>query len=92
VTQQNAALVEQAAAAAESLHDQTVNLAKAVSVFQVEGVEGIAGAGDAPAAAEGDAEFLYPEERRATDSPMRGKRATRALEDRRGSARGHNAG
>ncbi len=36
MTQQNAALVEQAAAAAESLHEQTVNLSQAVSVFQID--------------------------------------------------------
>jgi methyl-accepting chemotaxis protein len=36
VTQQNAALVEQAAAAAESLQDQAVYLSRAVSVFKVE--------------------------------------------------------
>jgi methyl-accepting chemotaxis protein len=35
MTQQNAALVEQAAAAAESLHEQTVNLAKAVAIFRI---------------------------------------------------------
>jgi len=35
MTQQNAALVEQAAAAAESLHEQTVNLARAVAIFRV---------------------------------------------------------
>ena len=35
VTQQNAALVEQAAAAAESLQEQAVHLSHAVSVFQV---------------------------------------------------------
>ncbi|KQQ47412.1 chemotaxis protein [Duganella sp. Leaf126] len=35
VTQQNAALVEQAAAAAESLQEQAVQLSQAVSVFQV---------------------------------------------------------
>jgi len=35
VTQQNAALVEQAAAAAESLKDQAANLARTVSVFQL---------------------------------------------------------
>ena len=35
VTQQNAALVEQAAAAAESLEEQATNLARAVSVFKV---------------------------------------------------------
>jgi uncharacterized phage infection (PIP) family protein YhgE len=37
VTQQNAALVEQAAAAAESLQDQAGKLAEAVSVFKLEG-------------------------------------------------------
>ncbi|MES2163498.1 MAG: methyl-accepting chemotaxis protein [Pseudomonadota bacterium] len=36
VTQQNAALVEQAAAAAASLQDQAVQLSQAVSVFKVE--------------------------------------------------------
>jgi methyl-accepting chemotaxis protein len=36
VTQQNAALVEQAAAAAESLQEQAVHLSQAVAVFQLE--------------------------------------------------------
>jgi methyl-accepting chemotaxis protein len=36
VTQQNAALVEEAAAAAASLQDQAVNLAHAVSVFKLD--------------------------------------------------------
>ena len=35
-TQQNAALVEEAAAAAASLQDQAVNLAQTVSVFKTE--------------------------------------------------------
>jgi len=35
VTQQNAALVEEAAAAAASLQEQTQNLTQAVSVFQI---------------------------------------------------------
>jgi methyl-accepting chemotaxis protein len=35
VTQQNAALVEQAAAAAQSLQDQAANLAQVVSVFKL---------------------------------------------------------
>jgi methyl-accepting chemotaxis protein len=68
MTQQNAALVEQAAAAAASLHEQTVNLARAVSVFQIEGVE--------PAAdvdGEDEDEFARVE-RRAAASPMRGGR------------------
>ena len=37
VTQQNAALVEQAAAAAEALQDQSTHLAELVSVFKVDG-------------------------------------------------------
>jgi aerotaxis receptor len=36
VTQQNAALVEEAAAAAESMHDQATNLMEAVSIFRLE--------------------------------------------------------
>jgi hypothetical protein len=36
MTQQNAALVEEAAAAAESLQDQASKLAEAVSVFRLE--------------------------------------------------------
>jgi methyl-accepting chemotaxis protein-1 (serine sensor receptor) len=35
MTQQNAALVEQAAAAAASLHQQTQQLKQAVSVFEI---------------------------------------------------------
>ena len=75
MTQQNAALVEQAAAAAASLHEQTVNLARAVSVFQIEGVEAVDKA---------------EQERRAPDSPMRagGSRGPRpALENRQGLRR-----
>jgi methyl-accepting chemotaxis protein len=67
MTQQNAALVEQAAAAAASLHEQTVNLARAVSVFRIEGVEPLAEAG------EEDDEFARVE-RRTAGSPMRGGR------------------
>ncbi|MES2407324.1 MAG: methyl-accepting chemotaxis protein [Pseudomonadota bacterium] len=37
VTQQNAALVEEAAAASESLHDQAGNLAQVVSIFKLSG-------------------------------------------------------
>jgi len=38
VTQQNSALVEEAAAAAESLQDQAGKLAHAVSVFRLDGM------------------------------------------------------
>jgi methyl-accepting chemotaxis protein len=42
VTQQNAALVEQAAAAAASLQDQAGHLSQAVSVFKLEAPQGLA--------------------------------------------------
>ncbi|WP_082548374.1 methyl-accepting chemotaxis protein [Massilia sp. Root335] len=58
MTQQNAALVEQAAAAAASLHEQTVNLARAVSIFRIE---------------DGQDETAAALERRAPDSPLRGR-------------------
>jgi methyl-accepting chemotaxis protein len=74
MTQQNAALVEQAAAAAASLHEQTVNLTRAVAVFQIEGVEPAAEASDA------HGEGFAHVDRRAADSPMRGARP--ALENR----------
>ncbi len=70
MTQQNAALVEQASAAAASLHEQTANLARAVSVFRIGEIE------DGP-----DDLYRYREdeldvpatqlERRAASSPMR---------------------
>jgi methyl-accepting chemotaxis protein len=67
MTQQNAALVEEAAAAAASLHEQTVNLARAVSVFKIEGVEPLA-------EDEQDDDEFARVERRAAASPMRGQR------------------
>jgi hypothetical protein len=42
VTQQNAALVEQAAAAAQSLQEQAASLSEVVSVFQVSGGSALA--------------------------------------------------
>ncbi|MFZ3287617.1 MAG: methyl-accepting chemotaxis protein [Telluria sp.] len=86
MTQQNAALVEQAAAAAASLHDQTVNLAQAVSIFKIDG--------DVPAQAQlnadPDAGFHDPEERRAPASAMRAARP-RALADGTRSAKSGGA-
>ncbi|MBW3508772.1 methyl-accepting chemotaxis protein [Janthinobacterium sp. NKUCC06_STL] len=73
VTQQNAALVEQAAAAAASLQDQAVKLSAAVSVFTLD---------QRPAAPSGPTEeeaFQHPasaqQDRRALHSPLRGKSA-----------------
>jgi methyl-accepting chemotaxis protein len=51
VTQQNAALVEEAAAAAESLMDQAADLSQVVSVFQIDGMHVAALATPAIAAA-----------------------------------------
>jgi methyl-accepting chemotaxis protein len=50
MTQQNAALVEQSSAAAESLRDQAHQLADVVSVFKVNGVVGQSRPSSAPAA------------------------------------------
>jgi methyl-accepting chemotaxis protein len=72
MTQQNAALVEQAAAAAASLHEQTVNLARAVSIFRIEGGEELALARDEEAALEDEDDEAFAQvERRAPASPMR---------------------
>lgn len=49
ITQQNAALVEESAAAAQSLRDQADQLARVVSVFKVEGAAGGQAAGAAHA-------------------------------------------
>ncbi|MES2019159.1 MAG: methyl-accepting chemotaxis protein [Pseudomonadota bacterium] len=74
MTQQNAALVEQAAAAAGSLNEQTVNLSKAVSIFKIDAssprdyAHCDEGAGEEAPAAEA---FQPPPERRAPRSPMR---------------------
>jgi methyl-accepting chemotaxis protein len=53
VTQQNAALVEQAAAAAGSLEDQAVSLAQLVSTFNVGSAAGVACAGEAERTGQG---------------------------------------
>ena len=71
MTQQNAALVEEAAAAAESLHEQTVNLARAVSIFKVEGIPPLDETVNE--AAEEPGGFHDPLDRRSPDSPMRGR-------------------
>ncbi len=73
MTQQNAALVEQAAAAAESLNEQTVNLAKAVAIFRIapgdDDVEEVEDAhDDAPAVG-----FQGVADRRSRASTMRAK-------------------
>ncbi|MES2319563.1 MAG: methyl-accepting chemotaxis protein [Pseudomonadota bacterium] len=74
MTQQNAALVEEAAAAAGSLNTQTAMLSQAVSIFKFD-------AGGHPQQAtpadeeEGPEQFYEPQERRERSSPMRGARA-----------------
>ena len=81
MTQQNAALVEQAAAAAGSLHEQTVNLSRAVSVFQIDGaLQKESGyrddedGGEEPADEEPVASA--PQERRQASSAMRTRART----------------
>jgi methyl-accepting chemotaxis protein len=89
MTQQNAALVEQAAAAAESLNEQTVNLAKAVAIFRIapgdDDVEDVEDAhDDAPAVG-----FQGVADRRSRASTMRAKPVPAlppATTRRRGSA------
>jgi methyl-accepting chemotaxis protein len=81
MTQQNAALVEQAAAAAESLHEQTVKLAQAVSIFKIDGVATAPqsdGEDDENDGEDIDPGFSDPNERRSAGSRMRGA-AQRAL-------------
>ena len=69
MTQQNAALVEQAAAAAGSLHEQTVNLSKAVGIFKIDATQH--DDDDDQYEAQAPEEFQEPKERRASASPMR---------------------
>src|SRR5476649_1910346 len=73
VTQQNAALVEQAAAAAESLQDQTVKLSQAVSVFKIDEMAAAPGRSALAHIGAGDAK-ADAAERRAADSAMRAAR------------------
>ena len=79
VTQQNAALVEQAAAAAASLQDQAVKLSAAVSVFTLD---------ERPATPAGNTEeeafrqpASAPQDRRALHSPLRGVPGLRGVKD-----------
>jgi len=71
MTQQNAALVEEAAAAAASLHEQTVNLARAVAIFRVAPASGDASLNAEDQHAQPDAGFHGVDERRAAGSAMR---------------------
>ena len=84
MTQQNAALVEEAAAAAASLHDQALNLAQAVSVFKFDESDGASSHAAPPQsqASDDDDAFHEPQERRAPDSGMRAA-PPRALSGRR---------
>jgi len=68
VTQQNAALVEEAAAAAQSLQEQAGNLAQVVSVFKLDGMHAVA----APRAAR---RVAAPAPRKAKVAPLKLKAA-----------------
>ena len=89
MTQQNAALVEQAAAAAESLHEQTVNLARAVAIFRIAPGDDEVDAVDAQHEETLAAGFQGVAERRSRASMMRAKPVPAlppATARRRGSA------
>src|SRR5206468_3554709 len=97
MTQQNAALVEQAAAAAASLHDQTVNLARAISIFEIEGTDTVDDTAidvvpALAAPADDDAGFADPVERRAPGSPMRTQQALLDRSRQQGRKSGTDAG
>ena len=76
MTQQNAALVEQAAAAAASLHEQTINLGQAVAIFKMEGEDEDEASGPDQRRQQDSAfdtdGFHDPDERRSLNSGMRG--------------------
>ncbi|MEO7493888.1 MAG: methyl-accepting chemotaxis protein [Massilia sp.] len=86
MTQQNAALVEQAAAAAGSLHEQTVKLSQAVSVFKID-EETPSGTGETEATPVQMPQAGQYGERRAPSSPMR-----QTSHGRYGAPRGDSAG
>jgi methyl-accepting chemotaxis protein len=95
MTQQNAALVEQAAAAAESLHEQTVNLSKAVSIFRIDADRAQEPAAPAHGAPDGGrraaTDAADAAERRAPASRMRAMGA-RGLSPAAREAAGRRAG
>ena len=74
VTQQNAALVEEMAAAASGLQSQAQDLVKVVAVFKLSGTDGLTGAAVRPSAVRAPASTAKPyksPERRALASPAR---------------------
>ena len=76
VTQQNAALVEEAAAAAESLLEQANSLSETVSVFKLGNESG--GRGHKTSHSTHHHTSHTTTERRASNSPLRGKTASKA--------------
>ncbi|KQQ86887.1 methyl-accepting chemotaxis protein [Massilia sp. Leaf139] len=75
VTQQNAALVEEAAAASASMQEQAANLTRAVSVFQVAGDAAVTAA--QPALAAPRAALAQPAARPAVSKPALRKPASK---------------
>jgi methyl-accepting chemotaxis protein len=69
MTQQNAALVEESAAAAESLKEQAQRLVEAVAVFRLAGVAGVAGSEPKQAAARRPAPAPLTQARPAASAP-----------------------
>jgi methyl-accepting chemotaxis protein len=69
VTQQNAALVEEASAASEAMQDQAAKLALVVSVFKVDGTDGTAAPAVQPAAIQKPTRAARPVPRARKVSP-----------------------
>jgi methyl-accepting chemotaxis protein len=72
VTQQNAALVEEAAAAAESLQDQAGHLSQVVGVFQLDGLRAAAAPDRTPAPSSPSSRLAAPARSTTTKMPVRG--------------------
>ena len=83
MTQQNAALVEQAAAAAQSMQDQAVELSRAVSVFRLNGNSAIqhAAPARAPATAPTKAIPAAPAQRQIASKPQKPINADKSGDD-----------
>ena len=81
VTQQNAALVEEASAAAQALTEQASNLTQLIARYKLPGVRPTAAATPAATPAEAG-----PVERRSPNRPLSGKRPASAAPSRPASA------
>jgi methyl-accepting chemotaxis protein len=95
MTQQNAALVEQAAAAFQSLQDQAAELQRVVSIFKLaEGEESVAAQAPAPAAVATRAVVVSqarPQLKKPAQSPAKAKAKAPAQDEQKGDAQASTA-